>query len=552
MDLRRDELGTADACRVQKLKGMTSLISRRLPAAMALCGLLLGACTASQPSGTKSQDMMQIPLTSDIRGTNPGVNRDANTDTIMMHVLEGLVGYREDGTPDLLLADALTVSPDGKRYTFHLREGLVFHNGQPVTSREVVWSWRRYLDPKTNWTCLADFDGTRGAKIESVDAIDPLTVSFTLDRPQPLFLTLMAAISCGGGAVLHPDSVAADGSWREPISTGPYRISSWVRGRYIDMTAFAGYRPLEGEPDGNVRGKTPYERHLRWLIIRDASSRLAALVKGQVDVMPEVPAAEMLQLRRMKDIRIVAAPMLGAYGILVQDRNPLLADLRLREAIAYSIDRRTLARLVTEDTADANPSIVASASPFGVSADTAEALFDPARARALLKAAGYRGQPIVLTTNRRYPAMFNQALLVQAMARQVGLNIKIEVLEWATQMDRWRSGDFQLLSFGFSAKADAAQSYESILGDRDASPGKTWGDPEARRLLAESMMTADMAERRKIFSKLHSEMLHDVPFIGLFSPADTNAIRDGVTGFRSWQFGRARFWGVRRNGTPAS
>ncbi len=512
-----------------------------------LAAAVLPAAAAVTPTG-----LMQIPLTSDIRGTNPGVNRDANTDTIMMHVLEGLVGYREDGTPDLLLAQALTLSPDGRRYTFRLREGLTFHNGQPVTAAEVVWSWRRYLDPRTNWTCLADFNGTRGAKIEAVEADDPLTVSFTLDRPQPLFLTLMAGFNCGGSAILHPDSVDAEGKWREPVSTGPYRITRWERGRAIDMEAFAGYRPLPGPPDGNVRGKVALEPHLRWLIIRDASSRLAALVKGQVDVMPEVPAAEMLQVRRLKGVHIVSAPMLGSYGILVQDQDPLLADPRIREAIACAIDRQALARLVTEGTVDANPSIVASASPYGVGRDAGAALYDPDRSRALLKEAGYDGQSIVLTTNRRYPAMFNQALLVQAMARQVGLNIRIEVLEWATQMDRWRRGDFQLFSFGFTAKADAAQSYESILGDRAASRSKTWGDPAARELLADSMNTGDVEQRRRIFDELYQRMLHDVPYIALFSPADINAVRDGVTGFRSWQFGRARFWGVKREGGQAS
>jgi peptide/nickel transport system substrate-binding protein len=148
--------------------------------------------------------------------------------------------------------------------------------------------------------------------------------------------------------------------------------------------------------------------------------------------------------------------------------------------------------------------------------------------------------------------MFNQALLAQAMARQVGLNIKIEVLEWATHMDRWRSGKFQLLSFGFSAKADPSLSYESILGDRVKSPSKTWNDPAAIDLLAASAATDDAAQRHAIFERLHALMIRDVPYIALFSPADNNAVRDGVTGFRSWQFGRARFWGVRAPGGTRS
>src|SRR5690348_5384542 len=132
--------------------------------------LALTGCSGRSALPRGSSQWMQIPLTSDIRGTNPGVNRDANTDTVMMHVLEGLVAYQENGVPGLMLARSLEISPDGREYRFRLRDGLRFHNGRPVTSAEVVWSWRRYLDPRTNWTCLSNFDGSRGTKIEEVRA----------------------------------------------------------------------------------------------------------------------------------------------------------------------------------------------------------------------------------------------------------------------------------------------------------------------------------------------------------------------------------------------
>ncbi|WP_332770850.1 ABC transporter substrate-binding protein [Phenylobacterium sp.] len=489
----------------------------------------------------------QIPLSSDIRSTSPGVNRDANTDTVMMHVFEGLVAYRENGTPGLLLADAIDVSPDGRRYEFRLRRGVRFHNGEPMTARDVVWSWRRYLDPRTGWSCLSAFDGSRGARIQSVEALDGERVVFTLSQPQPLLLTQMADIQCGGSAIIHPASLNPDGSWRWPVATGPYRLTSWKRGRHIDLEAFGQYSRRSGPRDGNTGGKVAYEPRLRWLIIRDAASRLAALSKGQVDVMPELPAPEMLQVRQLKDVTIAVRPMLGAYGLLVQDHDPLLADPRVRQAIALSIDRRAVAGLVTADVAGANPSMVPTASPYHTAAHDLGAVHHPERARRLLAQAGYRGQPIILTTNRRYPAMFNQALVVQAMARGSGLNIKLEVVEWATQMDRWRSGRFQLMSFGFSARADPSLNYESILGDRAANKSKVWDNPAALALAADALRTSDPKARQAIFDQLQVLMIQDAPFIALFSPPDVNAVHRSVTGFSSWPFGRARFWGVRRS-----
>ena len=198
---------------------------------------------------------------------------------------------------------------------------------------------------------------------------------------------------------------------------------------------------------------------------------------------------------------------------------------------------------MNEGTVGGNASIVPTSSPYSSSIPD---LYSPQRARQLLKQAGYKGEPIKLTTNRSYPAMYNQALVVQAMARQVGLNIEIEVLEWATQLSNWRAGKFELMSFGFSAKADPSLSFEMILGDRQDSPSKIWDDPQALALLKQSTAVEDFETRRAIFRELNELMLHDNPYVALFSPSDNNAVRDTVTGFRSWQFGRPRFWGVHR------
>ncbi|MFX8616583.1 ABC transporter substrate-binding protein, partial [Acinetobacter baumannii] len=85
------------------------------------------------------------------RSTNPGVNRDNTTDGVVLNMVEGLVGYRENGTVAPLLAKSVDLSEDGLTYTFQLRDGVKFHNGAPLTSADVLWSWQRYMDPKTDW-----------------------------------------------------------------------------------------------------------------------------------------------------------------------------------------------------------------------------------------------------------------------------------------------------------------------------------------------------------------------------------------------------------------
>src|SRR5262249_19042945 len=129
---------------------------------------------------------LAVSISSDIRGTEPGVNRDANTDVVLTHVVEGLMASREDGTPAPLLADRVDVGADGRTYRFLLRHGVHFHNGALLSSADVVWSWRRYLDPKTGWFCLPQFDGSHGARVVSIKAPAPDVVVFELDRPNPL------------------------------------------------------------------------------------------------------------------------------------------------------------------------------------------------------------------------------------------------------------------------------------------------------------------------------------------------------------------------------
>lgn len=511
--------------------------------ASALLPLLATGChpraTARLPTGS-----LAASLSSDIRGTDPGVNRDANTDTVMAHVLEGLVAYDEQGRPRPMLADSVAVSPDGRTYRFRLRDGVRFHNGAPLTAHEVVWSWRRYMDPATRWVCLRDFDGTAGPRLVAVEATGPMEVTFRLDAPQPLFLAKMAALQCGQSAILHPASLDATGQWRAPVATGPYRLAQWVRGERVDLAAFRGYARRPGAPDGFGGGKDAFAPMLRFMVIRDGAARLAALVKGQIAVMPEASSAELQSARRYATLRVATAPG-GVVNAILLRPTGVLADPRVRRALALSIDRTELTDLATAGTGSPNASLTPTASPSYDAIQRQGARADPAAARRLLAEAGYRGAPIELVTNRRYSDMFDQALLVQAMARRAGLNVRIRVAEWATQMDAYGSGRFEMMSFAYSARSEPVLTYDSIIGDRSKSPRKQWDTPVARALLAQAEQAADPSAQRRKLDELHERMLATTPLIVLFNPADNNLVSRSVTGFRSWALGRARLWGVR-------
>jgi peptide/nickel transport system substrate-binding protein len=208
-----------------------------------LSAAVLAACSAAQ---AQAPAQIVVAQPADIRSTNPGVNRDNTTDGVVLNIVEGLVAYHENGTVGPLLARSIVTSPDGLTYIFKLRTNVKFHNGEPMTSADVLWSWKRYTDPKTDWRCLSEFDGRSGLKVTSVTAPDAQTVVMQLDRPSAVFLDNLARTDCGMTAILNKKSVKEDGSWDKPIGTGPFKFEEWKRGEYVTLSAFADYQSPPG------------------------------------------------------------------------------------------------------------------------------------------------------------------------------------------------------------------------------------------------------------------------------------------------------------------
>jgi peptide/nickel transport system substrate-binding protein len=515
----------------------------RTPAkAMAAIGLLFAVLFAARP--VHAETLLRVRLNADIVSTMPGMRRDENTDAVLLHIVEGLVASREDGSVGPMLAKSWTVSPDGRVYTFALRDGVRFHNGAKLTADDVLWSFHWYLEPANHWRCLSALHGTV-AKLLSVAAPDKMTVRIALDRPAPLFLKTVSRADCGGTGILQRASVAADGlTWIRPIGTGPFMLGDWRHGNYVELLRFPHYAALPGPGDGDTGGKHALVDRVRFLIIPDSSAAAAALMRGNLDLMDALDSNQLGIVRRDPDIRLMGAPTLDFYPILFQTGDPVLKDARMRRAIALSIDRTGLARAATNGTGLADASPVPVASPFYGPAESAAGKPDIAKARHLAAASGYQGQPIILVANRRYPQLFDAAVLVQAMAAQAGINFQIQTVDWATQVSLYASGKYQAMVFAFSAKLDPSLNFDLLIGDKTKDARKVWDSEESRALYKKTVEADDPVARQAAFDRLNAAFLADTPAIVLFNSRRIGGVRANIVGYKPWPAAQQRLWNV--------
>lgn len=490
--------------------------------------------------------VLRVHTNADIRSTDPGVNRDANTDGVVLHMVEGLVGYDSNGEPQPLLAKSIAISEDGLQYTFRLREDVKFHNGAPLTAEDVKWSWDRFMNPATGWRCISDFDGRVRLKVEKVEVLDAHNVRFHLNYPTPLFLSSLARNDCGMTAITHRDSVRADGSWDKPIGTGPFKLNEWRQREYISLVRNEDYANPNGDSNGYVGSKRPLVDEIRFIVIPDAATAKTAFLSGAVDMVTRLPYAEAVEFGKQPDATVYASSILAPNALLLQTRDPLLGNIAMRRAIASAINYQELAHGASYGLAEPNNSIVPLSSRYHSAVQKRGFEFDPAQTKRLLAQAGYKGEKLIITTNKQYTHHFDIAVIAQAMLQSAGINTELEVVEWGTQLERWQTGNYQLMAFGYSARMDTALSFESIMGPKDKQARKVWEDPTSLALLDEAMREGEPAKRQAIFDQLHRNAIDQVPLIVVFNTLTNDVVRKGVSGYRPSVFGTVRAWEVEK------
>ena len=308
----------------------------------------------------------------------------------------------------------------------------------------------------------------------------------------------------------------------------------------MEIVRFPGY-VAQSTPWSGLTGKREaLVEKVRYLVVPDPATRKAALVSGDVDLtaMTGDAAADM---RKQPGVEVFAAETTSWYGLLLNDQDPMLKDKRVRQGIAAAIDRDAIADVVSfgqgKGTASALPTFSRYYSPLHATA----AKPDKAKAQALLKAGGYTGQPLTMTTNKRWPLMYDQAVLAQQMLEEVGVKINLEVVEWGLQLANYNKGAYQMQSFGYSARYEPLGHWERIIGPE---PRKIWKDPDVIQILKTAEASSDPAVVQAGADELFRRFVDAVPGVAVFHVVNEVVATKRIQGIKSSPLGGLYVWNV--------
>jgi peptide/nickel transport system substrate-binding protein len=424
-------------------------------------------------------------------------------------------------------------APDHKSVTLKLRPGVTFQDGEKFDAAAVKFNIERHKNmPGSN---------RRGelAPVTNVDVVDPLTVRLNLSTP---FAPLLAQLTDRAGMMVSPKAAQAEGDkfGAHPVCSGPYKFVERVPQDRIVLEKFPNY----WNKDAIHFDKIVYTP------IPDATVRLANLRSGQLDFIERFAPSDMEKLQAEKKFKTSAITEIGYQGITINvgksdkaKASPLGRDPRVREALELALDRQGLVQVVMDNQAIVGNQWVPPTNAF-YARNMPMPKRDVARAKQLLKEAGVPNPSFTLLTPTTSDAQ-RIALVVQAMAREAGFDVKIQAAEFATSLNLADKGDFEAYVLAWSGRPDPDGNLYSFDVCKQPLNYSGYCDAEADKLIKESRETLDVNQRKKVFEQVAAKVLKDRPIIYLYHRKWLWAYSPKLQGVRNIPDGLLRVQGLK-------
>lgn len=521
-----------------RISGLAAGITRRefLRLVGAGAGLtIVEACSPAAPQQAPAPEAetpqrggtLTVQLTADPESLDPHVTTHLWASRTLQLIHDTLVVLDYDGTIKPGLAESWEVSPDGLIYRFHLRRGVRFHSGKPLTAADVKYSLERWkTTPKSPTAYNID-------QVAAVEAPDEYTVVLRLSQP---FVLLLDNLTSGWASILNREAVERLGQ-NYGVSgaegTGPFKFVEWTRNQRL---------VLERNPDYNWgaaifsnRGPAYVDR-VEFRIIPEEGTRVAEFEAGNIDILSDVPGVEVSRLEKSAAGSVVKYDQLQTSFIGLKTSDPILADVRVRRALNHATNKDEIISSVRYGLA--TPALgVLHPKTWGYwkGIEQAAYKFDPQRAAQLLDEAGWKPGPDGIRQKDGQRLRLNhiitdteaaklQAQVIQEQWRRVGVELQIRPLESAAFFAALRAGEHQTFAINvFYNNADVLYFYFHSR-QRPAPNRFDWADPRTDELLEKSRSTLDEGQRLQIYEELqrivHENALwvpltHDLGVLGV-------------------------------------
>jgi peptide/nickel transport system substrate-binding protein len=466
--------------------------------------LLLAILSSASCSSHPGSNTLVMIIESSPTNLDPRVGTDAQSERIDELLFDPLVHRDEHFNMQPWVAERWEI-PDPRTYVFHLRRGIRFHDGRPLTARDVKWT----LDSIRNGS-LITLKTTTYRLIERVDAPDDSTIILHLSEPDA---TLLYNLSDGAFGIV-PYGSGKELS-RDPVGSGPFRF-------------------VEQEPDSrvviarndNYWGEIPRIERVRFNVVPDTTTRALELRKGSADIAPSGSlSADMIKtLRKNPKLVVEQQPGTVLAYLAFNLRDPILKDIRVRQALAHAIDRGPMLRYLFGDQGRLADSVLPP-QHWAYSGDVAHYDYNPAEANAMLDAAGYpRGRDgirfhLEMKTSTEETTRLMAAVLQQQL-RKVGIALDIRTFEFATFYSDVERGSFQLYSLRWIGGNEDPDIFyyafhSSSFPPKHANRGY-YVNPELDRLIDEGRTTVNQERRKQIYARVQQILARDLPYIDLW------------------------------------
>ena len=479
------------------------MINRRHLIATAASGASLATLPLAATAQAK-KDAVVLAMTLEPPGLDPTAGAaSAIAEIVQYNIFETLTKINSDGTVSPLLAEKWEVSPDLKTYTFTLRKGVKFQNGEPFNANAVRFSFERAGGEKST-----NKDKRTFAMMDRVAVIDDYTVVILNKQLDPDFLFLMGQATA---IIVEPKS--ADTNATKPVGTGPYQLSAWAKGSSVTLTKWDAYRNAAA-----IKMKK-----VTFRFISDPAAQVAALLAGDVDAFPRVTPRSVPQFKTNAKFQVVVSGSRAKTILAINNKKKPLDDVRVRRAICAAIDRKA----VIEGAGDGYGAPIGShyvPGAFGFVDTTGVNPFNIDKAKALLAEAGIK-TPLTLSLVLPPPPYARQGgEVIAAQLAKIGIVAKIENVEWA----QWLSGTYTNKNYDLTIISHV----EPFDLGNYAKPGYYWGyeSPKFTELFDKIQNAPRAADRAKLLGDAQRMLANEAVHGFLYQPQWITVANKGLKG----------------------